>query len=176
LAGIGLAQPVAEVRALAERLIAFVEADEPITLDEALSLAPERGEPHWRAARARDERNRLLRLAALAHFPGQAPSQAGKRLAAEWGKYLCERQPGDRHAVECPARIRDTLSEAFWRIMTVWPGAPLGPKQISEVLRSAEPIAIEYSSGPQNCSSQPSRKQRTSARPARMAADELDHR
>lgn len=146
LAGIGLTVPNdPDVQVLSAALIAFTEGDGPASLDDALGLSVQRGEPSWQMARARSERNRMLRLAALAFHPKETPSQAARLLAATWREYWCGGWQTDKRAVACPAHVTGTPTEPFWRIMKIWPGAPLSAKQIAEVLRSAETIAFEYS-------------------------------
>lgn len=136
LAILGLCERDAEARAVAERLLSFVEGSD-VSLDEALGLSVPRGQPTWQVQRARQERNRLLRLAALAFFPNTSPKDAARALANEWHSYYRKGWLKDREAVSCPIHIRDTLREPLWRVMSVWPRL-LSEKQIAEIIRDTD--------------------------------------
>lgn len=138
LAVIGLAEHGdPQVQALAARILAFTTGEGDASLDDAISLSAQRGKPTWRVAAARAERNRLLRLAALAFCPGAAPTEAARAIASEWRSYYRTDWKQDAAALACPARIRNTLREPLWRIMCVFPRV-LSEKQIAEILRETD--------------------------------------
>lgn len=128
----------AAVQAIGANLLTFVEADDAGSLDDALGLSVARGEPTWRAARARTERNRLLRLARLAFFADATPAEAAREIAAAWRRYDSTSWPRDRNAFDCPPRLRGTLQEALWRAARAWPGPPLSEKLLADLFRSPE--------------------------------------
>lgn len=134
LAILGIAQQDdPAVKIIAEEILRYVASDDGGSLDDALQLAPSRGEATWKTVRSRIERNIQIRIAAQKFYPDLPPRSAARTIHAAWDCYVHEAWPRDRNAISIPVHLLGTIHEPLFLAMKAWP-ATLSPRQIEVVL------------------------------------------
>lgn len=126
-----------DTRAVAEKIMLYIEADESISLEDVLGLSSPQGKANWRTARARVIRNAYLKLAASSCFPDQSERQAASSIRAAWVSYMHEHWPQDRKRFSLPAGYRKTINEPLFYATRAWPSI-ISVKQIESVLRERQ--------------------------------------
>jgi hypothetical protein len=101
---------------------------------EALGLKPKRGQRRWHTVTRIDQRDEMLRQAAMRFFPGMAPSRQAEEIARALKRYAASSWRYDQLKADCP-HPNDTLKAMLWLVLRHVDNA-LSARRVRKILRS----------------------------------------
>ncbi len=132
-----MADPAQDLTAESDRLARrAVETGDGRYMRAAAVLAdadPREYRRDWRA-QAKRRRNAALRAMATQYFAALKDWPAAGEILRRFNLYADQRWTRDRHAMQCPVDIRDTLDGAIWELWSNIGTEILSQRQIHRIL------------------------------------------